>query len=397
MRGLLRTYSGALFLAFPFFLNLALPSRLNAAGFSGLEGTQLALKIAADAQADLNSKESATGGRISAVTVSRDTERQLTLSLAFAGLEGKTIEVLVRDGVGAIQTDVPSKRAVMDAFSNPRELTLELKQDLPLNATLESAVLQILVFQPSDPIPSLVYTWQLGKKWKAKIDPENVIVRVGLRRLDRLRHWHGELASSAPSHDAIVSADLYQIGGHEPDDQNGSHGDTGSAQACRRHSDVHGHQRDVSSCAGHDKAAYHNHPFPPGPVNSPGRDDHAADDQTGSPSLQGRRPSPECPRKIETKAPRDRERRRSICWKDSNAMSNSILPRCSTFILISLRTRTPPAASIIFSRCPIIWRGVRRMDMDSRFSIKRPSPAPNMERCPCPPHWMRESGPKPWL
>jgi hypothetical protein len=178
MRDLLRTYSGALFLAFLFFLNLALPSRLNAAGFSGLEGTQLALKIAADAQADLNSKESATGGRISAVAVSRDTERQLTLSVAFAGLEGKTIEALVRDGAGAIQTEAPSTRAVMDAFKNPRDLTLELKQDLPLNATLESAVLQILVFQPSDPIPSLVYTWQLGKKWKARLDPENVIVHV---------------------------------------------------------------------------------------------------------------------------------------------------------------------------------------------------------------------------
>jgi len=119
-----------------------------------------------------------SGGGIQKVIVSDDTDQAITLTVSYAGLDGRRLSgEIVGDRRRTLREFRPAT-ADLAAGSSQAELTFTFADGVPEGATIDAAYVRLTVARPDRPFPEATRTFRLPKRFRSGIRAENVVVRL---------------------------------------------------------------------------------------------------------------------------------------------------------------------------------------------------------------------------
>jgi len=119
-----------------------------------------------------------TTGKIDRVVVADDRERRLAVRVTCSGLAGKQLQGELRGSNRRPQREFRPAQATVGPESNEVELVFEVPPSVPEGTELQSPFLYLKVLRPGLPLPELERAFELGKRWKVGIKPENLVIRI---------------------------------------------------------------------------------------------------------------------------------------------------------------------------------------------------------------------------
>ncbi len=123
-------------------------------------------------------------GNITRLTVQEDSERRLALAMQYTELSGASLKGEILDSQKRVQREITFAPAGTLGQAQPVTLVFTLSDALPKGSEVHSAFLKLSVSKAPGKSPGLICLYALAKNWKIDLDPQNVVLTLGLNPLN---------------------------------------------------------------------------------------------------------------------------------------------------------------------------------------------------------------------